>query len=978
MLTAVFRALVFACFACLAHPALPAPAAAAAPAAPAALRIAMDGNYPPFSYRTQDGKLEGYTVDLWRLWSQETGVPVELVAGNWAQVLPMLERGEADVIDPIFRTTARGGRFDFSEPYGSAVTSVYADASVTGIHDVASLKGFEVAVQEGDACAEHLRRAGIENVRVFPSYEALAAAAAERSVKLFCLDQYSADHHLYRLGLQRRYVKAFEVTHDQLRRAVRKGDAATLALVQDGMARIPRAQIDALHDKWIGRPLVFTRYARGMALALAGLAGVLLLLLAWLATVRRAVRLRTAQLEHERAQLRALVESSPDLIWLKDAAGVYRDCNAGAALLLGRPRAAVIGCTDDDLFGPTLGARHREADAAALRAGRPLTHEEPVALPGPYLGRVYETVKSPVVKPDGTVLGVLGVARDITERRRLEQSMRMADLIYRTSLEAIVVSDEANRIVDANPAFTAQTGYELADVLGQRPPLFGAGTQDGFNDCMRRALAAHDHWQGEVLDRNKDGSFTAKFVNIRVIRDPGGGVYRHVIQFHDISEQKKKDELIWRQTNFDTLTGLPNRRLFLDRLDQDIKKAQSAGAGLGVLLLDLDRFKDVNDSFGHAMGDHALIELTRRMAGCLPGDATMARLGGNVFALVAGEFEQRPHLETTAGLIIGAVAAPMPLGPGAVAHLSASVGISVYPDDGAGAADLVRNAEQALHQAKQAGRGRFQYFTPALQQQARAKLMLTNDLRQAVARGQLQLYYQPIVEVATGRIHKAETLLRWFHPEHGMVSPATFIPLAEEAGLIHDIGDWVMREAIARAAAWRHAYGRMIELGVNISPLQFAQPGPLSWLELLAEAGLAPHSITVEITEGVLVDDPERVRGCLAALHAAGGRVAIDDFGTGFSSLAYLKHFDVDYLKIDKVFIDDLAGGGREQALVEAMVDLAHRLGIEAIAEGVETRAQRDILAGFGCDWIQGYHYAPPLARADFERLLETEQIIIP
>jgi diguanylate cyclase (GGDEF)-like protein/PAS domain S-box-containing protein len=971
MTMALARARLLACL--FAFQILPVPA----PAAP--LRVVVDENYPPFAHRNPDGTLEGYTVDLWRLWQQKTGVPVELIAVNWSEVQPMLLRGQADVIDTIFRTTARSALMDFSEPYSAVSTAIYADATIAGIHDLGSLKGFKVGVQAGDACAERLREAGVTSVRSYPGYEALVAAAGQ-GIKLFCMDAYSADYRLYRLGLQRKYVKAFEVSRDGLRRAVRKGDAHTLALVEGGMARITRAEREALHDKWMGRPLLFTRYTQRLLQVLVALGGLLLLLGLWLASVRRAVRVRTTELEHEKAQLRTLVESSPDLIWLKDAAGVYRACNAGAAALFDRPREDIIGKDDQALFEPALAAQHRQSDAAALDAGRPLTQVLPVALPGPCHGRVFETIKTPVVKPDGTVLGVLGVARDITERREMEQSMRMAALIYQTSAEAIVVTDEANHIVDANPAFTAQTGYALPDVLGTRPQLFDSSMHEPcFYERMWQDLMADDHWQGEVQDRNHDGSFTAKFVNIRLIRHPDGRIYRHVIQFHDISEQKQKDELIWRQTNFDALTGLPNRRLFFDRLEQELKKAQGTGRGLGVLLVDLDRFKEINDSFGPAQGDSALIELTRRLADCIPAEATIARLGGNMFALVAAEFEGRPHLETTAESVIRAVAMPLRLGPDEVAYVTASVGIGVYPDDGSNAADLVRNAEHAVYLAKTAGRGHFQYFTPALQQQARAQLMLARDLREALARRQLQVYYQPIVEVATGRIRKAEALLRWSHPEHGMVSPARFIPLAEETGLIDEIGDWVLCESIASIERWCGKYGCDVEVSVNISPVQFERRGQLSWLDRIVNAGLPPDCITVEITEGVLVNDTEQVARCIGALHAAGAKVSIDDFGTGFSALAYLKNFDVDYLKIDKSFIDHLAedGGrdGNEAALTEAIIDMAHRLGIETIAEGVESQGQRDMLAAFGCDYIQGYFYSPAVTAEAFEALMERQRV---
>jgi diguanylate cyclase (GGDEF)-like protein/PAS domain S-box-containing protein len=594
---------------------------------------------------------------------------------------------------------------------------------------------------------------------------------------------------------------------------------------------------------------------------------------------------------------------------------------------------------------------------------------------------------SPLAADARTVLS--GTVQDVTHRRNLEESMRMAKLIYETSPEAVVVTDEANRVVDANPAFTAQTGYTLDEVAGSPPPLFNSAMHDyGFYARLQQALAAHDVWQGEVQDFNKDGRFSAKYVDIRVIRHPDGRIYRHVIQFHDISEQKQKDEVIWRQTNFDALTGLPNRGLFLDRLQQDMKRAQGAGRRLGVLLLDIDRFKDINDGHGYARGDEVLVELTRRLERCVPAGATIARLGGGMFALAVGEGEQHLHLDTIAAAVIDAVAAPLCLGDGETAYLSASVGISVFPDDIAGAADvkaadvkaadvkaeqLLANAEHAMYQSKQAGRGHFQYFTASLQQQAYFKLRLTNDLRVALARRQLHVFYQPIVEAATGRLRKAETLIRWDHPELGLVSPARFIPLAEETGLIDEIGEWVLGEAIASIERWRRKYHCTVELSVNVSPMQFERHGSLPWLERIVHTGSPSSSITIEITEGVLVSDADQVARCLGALRGAGAKVSIDDFGTGFSSLAYLKHFDVDYLKIDKSFIDHLTEDGSDKALTEAIIGLAHRLGIEVIAEGVEYGAQRDTLAAFGCDYIQGYFYSKALSRDAFEDYLERQ-----
>jgi diguanylate cyclase (GGDEF)-like protein/PAS domain S-box-containing protein len=1061
------------------------------------LRVVTTDNYPPYVSRHGGGELQGYTVDIWRLWQQKTGIPVELTATNWAQAQQQILAGKADVIDMIFQTPERASRYDFSPPFADVRTAIYADATISGLHDLDSLKGFVVGVEEGDACADYLRRNGVGSLRTYPDHASMARAAASQEIKIFCLDEYPADFYLYRLGLQKKFVEAFDLYHDQFHRAVRKGDAATLATVNRGMAMISAAELATLREKWMGRPLVFTEYAARLGQILLALAAVICALLVWLLSVRRAVRHRTAELEEERARLRTVLENSPDVVWMKDTKGRYMGCNRRGERLLGKTEGEIIGKTDFELFDLAAAEQFRSSDQQALEARAPVTTEERVVFQDSGETHMFETIRTAVIRPDGALLGILGVARDVTlrrmhertiheqgelleemsgmakigawefdlvnghvtwtdeiarihetppiearsipnclayyhgenrirveqaltraiatgqgcdielemitdlgnrkwvraivrtmveqgkvvkvrgtmqdvtERRRLEDSMRMATLIYQTSSEAIAVTDAAHHIVDVNPAYLRQTGCDQAEVLGRKPGMFSSDMHDSaFYEQIWHELALRDHWQGEMWDRHTNGKLMARFVNIRVIHDPDGKVFRHVVQFTDITEQKRKDELIWKQTNFDSLTGLPNRRLFVDRLEQEIRKAQGAGSGLGVMFIDLDRFKEINDTFGRSKGDRVLLEVSRRILHGVPESATLARIGGDSFALAIVGVERRLHLETLAEALIEAVGAPLAVNGGEQAYVSASVGIALFPDDADQPEDLIRNAEHATAMAKKEGRARFSYFSGSVQREALSKLLLTNDLRQALARRELQLFYQPIVEVATGRICKAEALLRWTHPVHGVIGPARFIPLAEESGLIFEIGEWVVDEAIASIERWRQRYGSLIEISVNNSPMQFEQPGHCLWLDRLARSGLPPDCMTVEITEGVLVKDSDQVRGCLKRMREVGAKVSIDDFGTGFSALSYLKHFDVDYLKIDKSFVANLIEDDSDKALTEAIINMAHKLGIQTIAEGVESGAQRDLLARFGCDYIQGYLYSRPVPREIFELML--------
>ena len=424
--------------------------------------------------------------------------------------------------------------------------------------------------------------------------------------------------------------------------------------------------------------------------------------------------------------------------------------------------------------------------------------------------------------------------------------------------------------------------------------------------------------------------------------------------------------------NYDVLTGLPNRNLFQDRLEQEIKKAQRNKSSLALLLIDLDQFKKVNDTLGHHAGDLLLVESAKRISRCLRETDTIARLGGDEFVIILPDISGYPYIERVAKDIILDLNKSFALGNNIV-YSSASIGITVYPDDAQDIESLLKHVDQAMYVAKAEGRNRFGYFTEAMQQEVREKLALTKDLRKALVRNQFQLHFQPIVELCSGKILKAEALLRWKHPVRGMVSPSDFIPLAEETGLIHEIGEWVFKEAINSVKQWHNQFGLIIQVSVNKSPVQFEQNNKLDWLEQINGLGLPGNGITVEITEGLLLNGSANINQQLLEFRNGGVEVSIDDFGTGFSALSYLKRFDIDYLKIDRSFIKDLELDGHDKALTEAIIVMAHKLGIKTIAEGVETEGQLSLLKSFGCDFVQGFLYSPAVPAAEFVKMIEKQ-----
>jgi diguanylate cyclase (GGDEF)-like protein len=408
--------------------------------------------------------------------------------------------------------------------------------------------------------------------------------------------------------------------------------------------------------------------------------------------------------------------------------------------------------------------------------------------------------------------------------------------------------------------------------------------------------------------------------------------------------------------------------MFMDRLRHEIRKADRTAAFLALLFIDLDHFKEVNDRLGHGMGDVLLAEAARRIASCVRGSDTLARLGGDEFTVILSGLDRVGSVDRIAQSIIGALAQPFVLGEES-AEISASVGIALYPPDARDLGDLLARADQAMYASKKAGRNRFSYFTPDLQEAALARQNIAGDLRRAIEAQQFEIVYQPIVSLTTGAVRKAEALLRWRHPTRGLLGPAEFIPFAETNGLIVEIGDWVFREAARQVQRWQQTIDPEFQINVNKSPVQFRRDAALyqAWLDYLRELGLPPQSIVIEINEGVLLDGVEKVIERLRQYRAMGLQVALDHFGTGYSSLSHLKRFDIDYVKIDQAFAATLEADTGDLALCEAIIAMAHKLGLQVVAEGVETGAQRALLQDAGCDFAQGFMFGHPMPAEQFE-----------
>jgi diguanylate cyclase (GGDEF)-like protein/PAS domain S-box-containing protein len=610
----------------------------------------------------------------------------------------------------------------------------------------------------------------------------------------------------------------------------------------------------------------------------------------------------------------------------------------------------------------------------------------PDRMPNQYLrvtpaGRTLEVQTQTL--PDG---GMVRTFTDVTDYVQAAAAIRESEDRWKLALEStgdgvwdwhVQTGEEF-----VSPRLLQMCGYDVGE------PGYSAMELDSYThpddiEQMRRSRAEHFEgrmvtYQNEHRIHCKDGSWKWVLSRGMVIqRDEQGRPSRMIGTFTDVTSRKESEALIRQQAFYDTLTGLPNRRMLRDRLQQEIRKCKRDSLRLALLFIDLDHFKEINDTLGHDHGDQLLVEAGRRIRACVRQSDTVARMGGDEFTVILAELPDSFHLEGILQKILATLSQAFVLGTEQV-FVSASIGVTLYPLDTTEIDNLFKNADQALYVAKGAGRNRFSFYTPALQEAAQLRVRMAGDLRVALAEQQFRVVYQPIVELASGAVRKAEALIRWHHPVRGLVSPAAFIPIAESSGLIVEMGEWVFHEAARQVKEWRECLDSDFQISVNKSPVQFQQSGAHreSWTHYMETHGLPGDSIVVEITEGLLLDTNNDVADTLLSLCDAGIQVSLDDFGTGYSSLSYLQKFDIDFIKIDQSFVRHLIADSTDLALCNAIIVMAHALGMKVIAEGVETALQRDLLATAGCDYAQGYFYARPMSAPDFEVFMEKHQAL--
>ncbi|NMG64542.1 EAL domain-containing protein [Azoarcus indigens] len=570
---------------------------------------------------------------------------------------------------------------------------------------------------------------------------------------------------------------------------------------------------------------------------------------------------------------------------------------------------------------------------------------------------------------EGAPRRIVGVWSDISEQRIATERLRLNAAVIESTHDGVLITDLEGRIVSVNRAFTVVTGYERDEVIGRNPRFLQSGRHDrNYYQAMWAALTATGYWQGELWNRRRNGELYPEWLTLNAVRNEAGEVSHYVGVFTDISKLKQTEARLDYLAHHDPLTDLPNRLLVLSRLEHALEVAQRRGKRVAVMFLDLDRFKTVNDSLGHSVGDELLCEVAGRLRRRLRDEDTLGRLGGDEFMVLLEQVETPGDAAVVAQNLIEELAEPFSLSSGHEVFIHVSVGISLYPDDGWEFMELVRNADAAMYRAKSQGRNTYGFYTEDLTRYASQRLDLETRLRRALAQAEFVVFYQPVLSVADGRLLGAEALVRWQPAGEAMISPAEFIPIAEETGLILPLGEWVLREACRQAQAWISAGLAFGSMAVNLSAAQFKRQDVGAMLrEVLEETGLPAGRLELEITESNLMDQGERAAAMLDRLKELGLRLAIDDFGTGYSSLAYLKRFAIDKLKIDRSFVKDLADDRNDLAIAAAVVAMARALEISVQAEGVETASQLALLATLGCGAYQGYLCSPPVPAAEFE-----------
>jgi diguanylate cyclase (GGDEF)-like protein len=978
--------------------------------------------------RDSQGALDGLLIESWHLWEKKTGIPVMLTATNWQKAQAMLQNDEADVIDTIFMMPEREKIYDFASSYANIPVNIYTHVSIGGIHQPASLRGFVIGAKADDACVGQLARVGITTLKVYADYQTLIRAAKAGQVRIFCMDAPAASYLLLHADAENDFRQAFTLYTGQLSRAVKKGRTALLAEVEHGFKAIDGRELAALDDKWSGTPLPAI-LSQSMRYALTGTLAIIVVLGGLLLLLRHLVNQRTKALQRTQANLQATLDALPDLLFEFDADGRHIDCRLPRHNWLPLSPAAFLGKTVYELNPPEVAEQIMSAIREADERDYSSIKEYQRTFPG---NRTFWIALSVAKKRlANSPPCYIALARDITAQKVSEQQRARITQIYAAlsqcnqaivrcrneeELFATICRDAVHfggfkmawigrvdpvkeRIV---PVARDGEGTDYLDGIvistradspyGQGPT--GHAVRDNrpywCDDFLNDTMTAAWHERGRrygwstsaALPLTCDGQVVGVFTLYsnqfeafdedmkKLLIEMAGDISFALQNFAHERSRRESIATIEHLANYDPLTELPNRVLLRDRVQQAVATAHREGQALALLFVDLDHFKNINDSLGHNVGDQLLRQVAERLLKVVREQDTISRWGGDEFILLLTDCSAEGATRV-AEMLLTEFAAPFTVDHHEL-NTTLSIGIALYPTDGKDFDALMQAADAAMYRAKQEGRNTFRFFTSALQAHSQRFLALESGLRTALKNNEFFLHYQPQFAMDDGRLTGAEALVRWRHPTLGLISPAEFIVIAELSGQILPLGAWVMRHAIRQLKAWHDEGLPLLSIAVNLSAAQFRQNNLVQQVTaMLSESGLASEHLELELTESLAMEDPQTAIAAIDALQNAGIAIAIDDFGTGYSSLSYLKRFRISKIKIDQSFVRDIANDPSDRAIANAVITMAHSLGYKTIAEGVETAEQLAFLREHGCQAAQGYYFSKPLPADEFKAFVQ-------
>ena len=950
------------------------------------ITVGVDIDWAPIEYIDSQGQLQGISSDYLALLSGILGVRFEAATElNWQQTLDAAKKGELDMLSSVKKTPERETYLSFTDTYVTMPIVIFAGPDTPFIAGLDALDGQSVAVVDGYAIHELLatHHPAIRLRPVANASEGLRLLSSGE-VRAFVGNILSTTYYLGKLGLTQIKVAGETPYRNDQAMAVRKEHTALQSILRKALQSIPQAEHNRIYQRWLAIKYEQSHdYGLLWKLA-AGAAAVLLLILTWNRALRNRVEQRTAQFQEEFARRRAsekrlftLFEHAPDAVVVLDSeTGRFVEANENAEQLFGYSREQLLALGPVDV-SPQFQPDGLPSESAAIEMIRRATEGKVMVFEWTHRNAAGDDIPCEIrlVRiPSESGVQVQGSIIDISSRKRSEEDLKLVAGVFDNTPEAIFVTDANARILRVNQAFTNITGYSAKDAIGQTPRLLRSGYHDeSFYSSFWKSLNETGGWRGEIRNRNKSGEIFPAWENVSAVKDNDGRTVQYICIFSDISEKKLSEERLRKLAHYDVLTDLPNRLLFNERLDHALKRVQRSGHQLALLFLDLDHFKNINDSLGHPIGDAVLRMVAERLIHAVREEDTVARLGGDEFVVILEELRHGEDAANVAAKLVEAMEHPFVIN-GQELTLTTSIGISLHRDAGEDATTLVKNADSAMYHAKQAGRNQYQFYKPELTAAAMQRVHLGGELRRALEREEFEVWYQPLLRLSDGAVFGAEALLRWRHPERGLVAPDTFIPLAEEQGLIRPIGDMVLQVACGQLRTWLD-HGTILEkISVNVSGHQLTKGDFAATVERsLQAAGLSAEQLELELTESTIMERTQQSLGLMGRLKELGVTISVDDFGTGYSSLHYLKMLPIDKLKIDRSFVKDVPQDSSDVAIVRAIIALGQSLNLKVLAEGVETAEQQAFLLSEGCDEAQGYLFGRPMPPEEFGTVLHTE-----